>query len=85
MRPRAATTPDQWIAADNVKYTRRNESRRGADEMTALWWLPLVQAVDIIFQLTPVTATMTAVTVGNVHLTAILPTRVEPSFIRVKP
>ena len=53
-----ATTPDQWIAADNVKYTRPNESRRGADEMTALWWLPLVQDVDILFQSTLVTATI---------------------------
>ena len=68
----------------NVKYTRRNESRGGADEMTALWWLPLVQAVDIIFQSTLVTATIFAVTDGNVRLTAILPTRVDPSFIRVK-
>ena len=51
--------------------------------MTALWWLPLIQAVDIIFQSTLVTATVFAVTDGNVRLTAILPTRVDPSFIRV--
>ena len=85
MKPCAATTPDQWIAADEREVYPSNESRRGADEMTALWWLPLVQAVDILFQSTPVTATTTVVTVGNVCLTAILPTRVDPLSIRVKP
>ena len=58
MKPRVATTPYLWVAADNVKYTRQNESRRGTNEMTALWWLPLVQDVDILFQSTLVTATI---------------------------
>lgn len=63
----------------NMKYARGKNLDVVPGQVsseTSRWYL---------FQSTPITATTTAVTAGNVRLTAILPTRVDPSSIRVKP